>query len=310
MNYSKICLAVCLVVLSVRGVLADDVSELRDAAKQCQGQGLKSLIGYSCLGTKTEYGNDGTKEIVLRQRKVRGSFRSQTQWFVLVSLSQPPIEDRWDAVWARNKRLVFWGADLASPDPKMSSYGFDADKREAMLYSAETYFPSIISGGYLFDVSFYYVTGLDGFSARRVPAEDAADIGRCWEWSTEMRDDIPPYLGKIWIRDFGNEIQAIGKLRFQVRGSEKSVQIQNVFSSNPDHPSLIERVEIDYRGSRASFVIEKIEIENEPPDAYTPERFGLTTPVDWASRRWWLWVAAAGIGLIAIYLTLRYRQKG
>lgn len=307
MTCIKLWISTCLCFLFLNGVQAEDVSALREAAKACQGQGLKSLIGYSCWGTKFVYANNGSQEIVHQQTKVRGSFRSETEWFVL--RSQSSTEDRWEAVLGRNGRLVFRGTELDSPNARMGKYGFSEAEHEEALFSAETYFSSITSGGNLFDVSFYFVTQLDGFSARRVPGKDATEIGRCWEWSTEMKDDVPAYVGEIWIREFGNNVHAIGKLNFQVRGSEKSVQIRNVFSSNPDSPSLIQRVEIDRRGQRELFVIDRIESENEPPNGYSPEAFGLTTPVDPAGSRMWLWVAASVFAGVAVYLTIRYRRS-
>jgi hypothetical protein len=72
---------------------------------------------------------------------------------------------------------------------------------------------------------------------------------------------------------------------------------------------LIQRVEIDRRGQREWFVIDRIESENEPPNGYGPAAFGLTTPVDPAGSRMWLWVAASVFAGVAVYLTLRYRRS-
>lgn len=305
-SFCQICWIVCVLAAVAN---ADDLSELREAARQSQGEGLKSLIGHSIVATKTEYGLKGEREIVIRQQQIRGSFRSVEQWFVRVSLSGSSETQSNEAVVGRNGRLVYWGTGIDSASPVMTNYGFDWLDHGSALYSAETYCSSITSGGNLFDVSFYSITCLDSFNAERVPSDDSVDVGRCWKWSTEARDEVPAYVGKIWIHDFGSGRHVIGKLKFQVQGSEKSVEITNQFSSSSANPTLIERVEIDRRGQRESFALETIANESESVDGYRPERFGLVTPVDPARGRLGMWLAAAAFGSLAVYLTIRWRNK-
>jgi hypothetical protein len=309
-NYFKILgIGLLWVVAPIGFVGADDLLELREAAKQADGQGLKSLVGSCCSGVKTVFITDGTKENILRQVEVRGSFSSVSQWYVMVWLDPAQKQPGPDAIIAQNNRLGFTGDGLNSSRPRMTSYSFGDDELKQLLYSAETYFPGIISGGHFFDLSFLAVTELDGFRAYRRPSEDSPDLGRCWDWSFEAQDDLPPYEGEVWIRDFGNNVQVIGRIRFRIRGTEKFTDVRHTFSSNSDRPALIECVDVNYDGGRTSFVIRNIEAEAEPQDGYTPERFGLRTPSDPRVVSWLRLAGMAFLGLIAVYITVRYWKK-
>lgn len=309
MNHLMIAIGILWSLVPTDIVGADDLWELREAAQQAEGQGLKALVGRTCTATKTIFVTDGNEQHVLRQFEVRGSFSSTSQWYVKVWLDPTRKQGDADAVIAQDGRLGYTGVGLNSPSPKMTSYSFGDEERQQLLYSAETYFPSIITGGNFFDVSFSSVTKFEGFKAQRSPSEDSPLWGRCWDWSFEEQDEIPPYEGSVWMRDFGDDVHVIGRIKFRIRGTDRFTEVRNIFSTRTDRPSLIERVEVDHNGGSTSFVINTIESEDEPRGGYAPERFGLTTPSDPWIAWWWRFAGIAFFGLIAAYITFHYRKK-
>ena len=283
------------------GTPNDDISELKQLSETARHEGLQSLVGLTCHGIAEAITSNG--QTVWRHH-VRGSFRSLEQWSVLCGDDPDALE--WGSI--QNGRLVY---DIDSPNTdgaRMPDYGFGIESRESKLYSAESFFPSIISGGYLADLPFVEVFKKASFDGAMSKVEDSLVFGRCWAWSVGSEEGLPPYTVKVWFRSFENGAIAIGKLEFSLPNGKMN-RVTNEFSSDPTYPSLITKVVTEEYGAKRLFEISRIEPENEPPNGFAPERFGLKSPTDPLKMRVWLFAAAIATGTVAIYLTLRLRQR-
>lgn len=284
------CLLICCAL--IRSNTSSDIQELRELAAVSSEHGIRSMSGLSCMGVQQVTASNGT---VLRQNSSRGIFRSSSQWMVLTGT----IEDSWDNVIAQDGRLRYGVTNIRSSEPRMTDYGFGDKSRDATLFLAESFFPSLTSGSYIRDLPFVKFVQLEGFSATRLVSEDSSQFGKCWAWSLRENPDYPNWEGKIWMRSFSSELSAIGRLIAKVNGSNHSLEVTNFFSASPERDAVIERVVISDQGVKRTFHVRDISREMEALDGFSPKRFHVPVPNDPAWTTVSLWSGAALFAVFA-----------
>lgn len=244
--------------------------EVRELSTRAEVHGTRSLAGLTCSGVY-QFRNRGNSRATLEVAEA--SVVDDLQW--LVRFGEGPTK----GAYLQNGRLGV-ALDFSRADQvTMPSYGFGASYRDQQLVGAAKFFTPLTSGSHLHDVPFTFVVDDPGFSCSRSSNDDETSLGRCWAWAIGEDSQIPPCTGKVWFLEFDDGIVAISKLTQTIREGDTRT-IVNQFSKSQQYPALIEQTQMTIGNTTRQFRINSIHPISDPPEAFTPEYYGVARPAD------------------------------